>query len=383
MRRLGEMWRGRPLKQESDRSVRALRLHATISDTAAPPNAPPTAIAMTRPRTILLTLAATAVSNTGARFVRADERDPAAAEALFREGRKLLRARNFTAACEKLEESQRLDPATGTLVNLADCEEQLGRTATAWQHWRAAVDQLAMGDKRRAAAVSRAAALEKAMPRLTIALAPTAPADAAIQRDGTSLGQASLGVGLPIDPGRHVVTVSAKGREVREVEVVVRASEQRTLVVEPGPTLPAPIATTPTPPPAESVAAVPTVSPTRPPAATSRSRPTTLPGYLLLGGGAAGLGVGGYFALQAWAARRDAAASCPDVGDTRRCWVDARGALDRDKRASLYADIGLGVGVLSAAAGLYLLVTGREEAPVTAAVVPLAGGGKVQVDARF
>src|SRR5687767_11843809 len=68
--------------------------------------------------------------------------DAAASEALFREGRRLMKAGDYEGACPKLEESLRLDPALGTLFNLASCEEQLGRWATAWQHWRQAADQL-------------------------------------------------------------------------------------------------------------------------------------------------------------------------------------------------------------------------------------------------
>src|SRR5688572_10857098 len=56
----------------------------------------------------------------------------AAAEALFREGRRLLGAGQVDAACEKLAQSQKLDPSGGTLMNLADCHERQGKTASAW-----------------------------------------------------------------------------------------------------------------------------------------------------------------------------------------------------------------------------------------------------------
>ena len=42
--------------------------------------------------------------------------DKAAAEALFDQGVSLLRGRRYKEACEKLETSQKIDPAVGTLL---------------------------------------------------------------------------------------------------------------------------------------------------------------------------------------------------------------------------------------------------------------------------
>src|SRR5262245_1711819 len=70
------------------------------------------------------------------------DRDLAAAEALFREARAAMQSGDFDAACAKFEESERLDKAPGTVLNLAECEEKRGRVATAWGHLRRAVDML-------------------------------------------------------------------------------------------------------------------------------------------------------------------------------------------------------------------------------------------------
>ena len=58
-----------------------------------------------------------------------------AAEALFVEGRQLFAQGDFAKACPKFEESNRLDPAVGTLLNLAACEEKAGKRAQACTHY--------------------------------------------------------------------------------------------------------------------------------------------------------------------------------------------------------------------------------------------------------
>ena len=85
---------------------------------------------MNRPRTVHSVAALVASSALDIPFAAAQAHDRAAGEALFQEGRRLMKTHDFAPACSKFEESLRLDPATGTLLNLADCEEQLGHTAT-------------------------------------------------------------------------------------------------------------------------------------------------------------------------------------------------------------------------------------------------------------
>ena len=57
--------------------------------------------------------------------------DVATAEKLFQEGRRLMANGSIEEACAKFTESQRLDPSSGTLINLAACHAELGMTASA------------------------------------------------------------------------------------------------------------------------------------------------------------------------------------------------------------------------------------------------------------
>src|ERR1051325_1790887 len=100
----------------------------------------------------------------------AENRDPATAEALFRQGRQSMESKNYQDACQKFAESQKLDPAAGTAMNLATCEEKLGKLASAWQHWKEAIDALPPKDDRIAFARSRVEELEKKLPRLQVTL---------------------------------------------------------------------------------------------------------------------------------------------------------------------------------------------------------------------
>src|SRR5262249_28699952 len=140
----------------------------------------------------------------------AQTQDGAAAEVLFREGRKAQEANDYQEALQKFAESQKLDPAPGTLMNLATCEEKLSKLATAWQHWREALDPLPRGDARTAFAKTRVRELESRLPRLTVVLT-SGEADARVFRDDVELGRASLGAALPVDPGPHAVMVLSSG----------------------------------------------------------------------------------------------------------------------------------------------------------------------------
>jgi hypothetical protein len=166
----------------------------------------------------------------GAKTARADTHDPAAAEALFRDGRAAAQRGDWETACPKLRESQRLDPAPGTLLNLADCEEHRGKLATAWQLFRQVVEEVPANDDRSPIATKRAAALEKRLPHMTVRLTGPVPPGAKVVRNDVELSEASLGSALPVDPGVYNVMVSAPDRATTSTSVTV--AEGANAVVE-------------------------------------------------------------------------------------------------------------------------------------------------------
>jgi hypothetical protein len=164
----------------------------------------------------------------------AQNRDAATAEALFRQGRQAMESKNYADACQKFAESQKLDAAAGTLMNLATCEEKLGKLASAWQHWKEAIDALPPKDDRVTFARSRVDELEKKLPRLQVNLSSGADKGAKVFRDEIELGPGGQGVPLPVDPGPHTVTVRLTGHYPKSVNVTLAIGETSQVELHPG-----------------------------------------------------------------------------------------------------------------------------------------------------
>ncbi len=141
--------------------------------------------------------------------------DTATAEALFEEGRKLAQSGNFEQACPKFEESLRLQPGMGTEFNLADCQEHLGKTASAWGHYRSvlATAKLAGQAAREKVAQERLSRLEPGLCHMIIEVPNgVGTTGMTIERDGTPVGEGQWSTAVPVDPGEHRVTAKAPGK---------------------------------------------------------------------------------------------------------------------------------------------------------------------------
>jgi hypothetical protein len=294
----------------------------------------------------------------------------AQAQVLFDEGKKLMDAANYAAACPKLAESQRLDPGNGTLARLATCHEKQGRTATAWSEFTELVtsaQRAGQADRERFAR-QRIAALEPHLSRLTVIV----PADIAttpglvVQRDAIGVGAAAWGIGVPVDPGDHSIEVSAPGKQAWSTHVTIAASgDNKQVTVQPLATL----EVAPTPAATEPASSTAPPVPEAPPIGASRSSQKTW-GLVVGAVGLVGLGVGSYFGVKALSDSSDAKKECPNAA----CAVPAAIQQNDDaKTAAHIADVGIGVGVAGIAAGalLYFLAPssqGIQVAPSVGAV---------------
>jgi hypothetical protein len=156
----------------------------------------------------------------------------AEAEVLFREGRKLIKDGKLAAGCDKLEASERVESSIGTLLNLGDCKENLGKLASAWGAFaKAEATAKRSGDEKRAAeAHRRAAALEPRLATLTIDV--TRKVDGlVVRRDGEIVDGAAWHTAVPVDPGTYKIVAEAKGFRGWRGEIVVEGGGRRVITV--------------------------------------------------------------------------------------------------------------------------------------------------------
>jgi hypothetical protein len=268
--------------------------------------------------------------------------DPNAhAEGLFAEGRALLERGNFAEACPILESSQALEPAVGTLLNLALCYEKLGRSASAWAAWRDAAllaERTHDPQARQALARKRAAALEGTIPHIVLKVTDPELVGLAVTKDGAPLDRGSWSTDLVVDPGVHTFTASAPGKRAWTSSVKVDGAASVELVVPPLDDVPAasPPPTPPAPPP------VPPPTPLR------------TAGWIATGAGVATAIVGIAFGLSAKSQFDQTATHCTDT------FCDAQGSADRHD-AVVHGNVATGVfvgGLVVAAGGAVLWILG-------------------------
>jgi hypothetical protein len=138
-----------------------------------------------------------------------------AAEQLFQEGRKLLGQNKLPEACDAFRRSAELEPRAGTLLNLGNCEEKRGRTATAWVAFTEAraVAKRSNDKPYIVEAEKRVKKLEAKLPYLAIEVSAAAKAQGVVVlRGGEEVPAAELDKEVPIDPGRYEIVATAKDK---------------------------------------------------------------------------------------------------------------------------------------------------------------------------
>ena len=270
------------------------------------------------------------------------------AESLFRQARAEMKSGQPAAACPKFEESYRLDPSSGTLLNLALCEEALGNTATAWTKLRQFLDSVPAGDSRLPVAREKMAKLEAVLPRVQLVI-DQGDDQMLVQLDHVELRNASLSHAIPVNPGEHAVRVTRSTGESNETIFRIQTAEKLEVRVSAPPRL-APAVSPPgsTPPPhVDRPAPSAAVSATPKTTSHDRSRERAV-AYGLGAVGVAGLVTSGVFGLMALHDRNVVRDQCPNHECDTQAGLDA---VESGARNAQIANVALVVGALGLVTG--------------------------------
>jgi tetratricopeptide (TPR) repeat protein len=122
------------------------------------------------------------------------------ADALFKDGKKLMADKRYADACAAFEESNKLDPGIGAQLNIAKCYEEWGKLGRAFTTYQAAEKAArAAGDKRADDIKGLITELDSQVPRLTVKLPKDAPKGFQVTMDRRPI--TVLGEAFVVDPG--------------------------------------------------------------------------------------------------------------------------------------------------------------------------------------
>ncbi len=302
----------------------------------------------------------------------------AAAEALFEQGTTLVAEGELARACRKFEASQKLEPALGTMLRLADCLDRSGKTASAWALFREAA-QIARNRgeaEREQIASARSVDLERRLSLVELRGSAKSPASLLVRLNGTVIPEASWNSPLPVDPGTANLELTAPGHRTRTMRIAI------------------------TPGPSEHVVDLPALEPVPVVRRAPRRKPAVEGGdeggvessstYRTLAviagsAGVLGLGAGAVLGLRAGRLESESRAQCQQ-DDPNLC---NENGVERRELALRFAD----AATVSAAIGgalvvtgvmLFVLAPGDERRPPSRLEVSAApGGASVRLKGEF
>jgi hypothetical protein len=301
------------------------------------------------------------------------------ADALFQEGKILLEQGRFGEACERLAQSETIDPTVSTLGLLAGCHEQQGRIATAWKEYLATAKRAeAVNDSRAEFARQRAEALAPTLPKLLVRLSGASP-DIEIYRNLDRIPAEELGVEIAVDPGAYeIVARSPKRQEFRMTitaregsKVLVDVPDLRTFSEGSAP------AAAPHPPSNAVSKTMATPRPTPPRAEPPESGPSgrVKAAAVTSAIGLTGVALGAMFGISAVSKSNESTiiqATCKSAADSAAECQRGKALRESAYGASTAATISFGVGAAGLGAGLIILLipSGNSSAPSNSGATP-------------
>jgi hypothetical protein len=290
---------------------------------------------------------------------RADGGAVARADRLFKDGRRAAERRDYAQACRLFEDSFRLDPGVGTLINLGDCAEHLGDLERAYGYYRTAYARMADNDDRAPRVRDRVSHIEQHSAKVTVHLEPDAPEGTVVTIDNRV--EPSRGAPIHLAGGTHVVLVTAVGYRGKRYEVRLAEGDSRSLHVSPGAVLEAEL-------PTGAAGPAPRAQ------APSRGAPWARPvAITAMGFGVAGVWVGSLAGVMAIDRRDVQAGQCDASNVCTQAGVDA--AHEGAAWATVSTAAFVAGGVLLAAGAALLVVSLAAHAGKPNVTVGLGPGG--------
>jgi hypothetical protein len=307
---------------------------------------------------------------------QAQEEDESAAlvkaRALFQRGLELEQAGNYSAAVQAFREVGQVRMTPQVRYHIALCEERLGRLVAALGGYELALAEAdSVNPDFKSEVGSNVTRLRESIPRIVIQRGAGADA-AVIELDGVKLGDSSVGIELPLDPGPHSIVARAPGYKPLEKTVTVAENSREVAVLE--------------------LEALPpdAIGPLGAGEVQTRPIPRVVP-YVIGGVGAASLIASGVF----YALRQDALGDLEKKCENHVCPNDDPTIKDTDDKMRTYhyatlITLGSGVALVGTAVVLYALdprlpergrsqVKAKAQAQFYPSIGPKTAGGTVVV----
>ena len=278
----------------------------------------------------------------------ADDAAEERAHALFVAGRAAVRAADDRLACDDFALSLELHSAPGTLVNLALCEERVGRLARSHEHFADFLRAAAPDDDRRELAESHLAAIAPRLSHLSIRLAPGIRSES-LTLDGAPL-TLDAGAPLVLDPGQHHLALHVEGQPVQSTDMRLGEGSETTLEVPwvaPEPVRPA----------------------SKPAPAPPDAPRSSLAGFIIAGVGLAALVVSAGMGVAIIHEKQVVQAHCPQS----RCDAEGWAAAKTGRALVTAGSVSLGLGIVAGGTGTYLLLAPDSSSRAPAAMIHVGG----------
>jgi tetratricopeptide (TPR) repeat protein len=146
------------------------------------------------------------------------------AEALFKQGKKLMGESRYADACNAFEESYKLDPGIGAQLNVAKCYEEWGKLARAFTAYQLA-EKLSKdeNDARTPKIHAIVEQLDSQVPRLNVKLPKDAPKGLVVTIDAKPL--TTFGESFVIDPGPHTIEYGIGDQKKQKIVPMDRGAD--------------------------------------------------------------------------------------------------------------------------------------------------------------